>query len=840
MSTARPFAYNPSPNAVIAGTEQVGDLAVGTPTSGFTTNPQFWNGPDEDLGYVIAYPVSGNTHPTPIFGVFASVGFAGTKNMTNPFNASTFLELVNSDAPSPPGPFTSATDASIFLTANGYWNSYQIPTYTTFLTDLNGYATDTLACLSGTTDTNKYLTSGTTQPTVGQFVYNDTSLTSPYNGGNTWHVMANVYNNWAVNIGIAGAIAQVTNCTSIPTPTPTVTSTSTPTPTSVTPTPSVTNTQTPTNTETPTQTPTQTSGLYTVGQAVLGGVIGYIYGGGSTGTSGIVVNTTNISNTAAWGCQGTSIETSAAIGMGDANTIAIMAGCATAGIAARLCGDLVEGGYSDWYLPSKDELEELYLNRVAIGVMPGGYYWSSTQQGPDYAWVKNFADATDNLVLKSAGAPVRAVRTFGTPLTPTPTPTNTATPTNTPTVTETPTNTPTETPSVTPTNTETPTETPTPEPTTTPTNTETPTPTPEPTTTPTNTETPTNTPTETPTNTPTPSVTPIPVTGYGFNLVATPYNPPTISGTSIINNVAPINSGDTNPNVFANGAPNPQGFYFNPIDNTGVDRTNYFSGFTGQSITITFNQTGSTSIYSGDTNSLQTWSSSGVTGFVFGEGITSGPSGLTGNAILIQSATTQWTIGVPVYVSVEINNPITPTPTNTNTQTPTPTGTPAETPTNTPTNTETPTPTPTGTPSVTPTNTETPTPTVTESPTPTPTPIPTFTIINNSTGDRTVTSLFGNGPWNLNNGSYPILAGQSANGFTHPSLTALGLDQLIIGFGGSNAININITKNGSPYTASSTPASTNMTASQINYFVNAPADVILENDIIVITITNTA
>jgi hypothetical protein len=93
--------------------------------------------------------------------------------------------------------------------------------------------------------------------------------------------------------------------------------------------------------------------------------------------------------------------------------------------------------------------------------------------------------------------------------------------------------------------------------------------------------TPTNT--ETPTNTPTPSVTPIPVTGYGFNLVATPYNPPTISGTSIINNVAPINSGDTNPNVFANGAPNPQGFYFNPIDNTGVDRTNYFSGFTGQS-----------------------------------------------------------------------------------------------------------------------------------------------------------------------------------------------------------------------------------------------------------------
>ena len=67
MSTARPFAYNPPPNAVIAGTEQVGSLAIGTPTSGFTNNPQFWNGPDEELGYVIAKPISGNTQPTPLF-----------------------------------------------------------------------------------------------------------------------------------------------------------------------------------------------------------------------------------------------------------------------------------------------------------------------------------------------------------------------------------------------------------------------------------------------------------------------------------------------------------------------------------------------------------------------------------------------------------------------------------------------------------------------------------------------------------------------------------------------------------------------------------------------------
>ena len=65
MPTARPFAYNPG--SPIAGTEQVGSLAVGAPTTGFTNNPQFWNGPDEELGYVIAKPISGNTQPTPLF-----------------------------------------------------------------------------------------------------------------------------------------------------------------------------------------------------------------------------------------------------------------------------------------------------------------------------------------------------------------------------------------------------------------------------------------------------------------------------------------------------------------------------------------------------------------------------------------------------------------------------------------------------------------------------------------------------------------------------------------------------------------------------------------------------
>jgi hypothetical protein len=64
MATARPFAYNIGSS--IPGTEQLGDLSIGYPISGFTDTPQYWNGPDEELGYVIAAPVSGNTQPTPL------------------------------------------------------------------------------------------------------------------------------------------------------------------------------------------------------------------------------------------------------------------------------------------------------------------------------------------------------------------------------------------------------------------------------------------------------------------------------------------------------------------------------------------------------------------------------------------------------------------------------------------------------------------------------------------------------------------------------------------------------------------------------------------------------
>lgn len=115
MATARPFAYNTG--STIPGTQQLGDLSIGYPISGFTNNPQYWNGPDEELGYVIAQSVSGNTQPTPLSGVTASVGFFRSPLLTE----SSFVQYTNSLFGQN---FTDGVEAKTWLNDNGYWTSY--------------------------------------------------------------------------------------------------------------------------------------------------------------------------------------------------------------------------------------------------------------------------------------------------------------------------------------------------------------------------------------------------------------------------------------------------------------------------------------------------------------------------------------------------------------------------------------------------------------------------------------------------------------------------------------------------------------------------------------------
>jgi hypothetical protein len=131
------------------------------------------------------------------------------------------------------------------------------------------------------------------------------------------------------------------------------------------------------------------------------------------------------------GSYDTTGATATAIGTGSANTTAIIAvqGAVETSYAAGLARAYSGGGYDDWFLPSKDELNEMYTNKATINTTAsanGGsdfatsstsYYWSSTEisymEGDDEdAWVQNFYDGVQYGTYKYNTDGVRAVRAF--------------------------------------------------------------------------------------------------------------------------------------------------------------------------------------------------------------------------------------------------------------------------------------------------------------------------------------------------------------------------------------------------------------------------------------------
>ena len=165
-----------------------------------------------------------------------------------------------------------------------------------------------------------------------------------------------------------------------------------------------------------------------IGVTYQGGIVFYIFQQGDAGyvagqVNGLIAAPSDQSSGAEWGCYGSLISGAdgTAIGTGNQNTIDIEAGCTTPGIAADICANLTLGGYSDWFLPSKDELHQMYLNigqgnALGLGNI-GGFanasYWSSTEVDGGNAWRQSFSSGWQTPYDgKYANYRFRAVRAF--------------------------------------------------------------------------------------------------------------------------------------------------------------------------------------------------------------------------------------------------------------------------------------------------------------------------------------------------------------------------------------------------------------------------------------------
>uniref|UniRef100_UPI00404837EF Lcl C-terminal domain-containing protein n=2 Tax=Flavobacterium sp. TaxID=239 RepID=UPI00404837EF len=152
-----------------------------------------------------------------------------------------------------------------------------------------------------------------------------------------------------------------------------------------------------------------------LGQDTLGGIVFYIYIGSDGNQHGLIVNKNE--STAQWQSSGTTTYATRSWD-GVYNT-----GLMTSSPASTYVNGLTDGGFTDWYLPSIDELSILWHNRFHANnaLNAGGftllsntaYYWSSTEYSAPNAFIFIFTNGNaDYFVDKANTFSVRAVRAF--------------------------------------------------------------------------------------------------------------------------------------------------------------------------------------------------------------------------------------------------------------------------------------------------------------------------------------------------------------------------------------------------------------------------------------------
>ncbi|MFA6260572.1 MAG: DUF1566 domain-containing protein [Bacteroidia bacterium] len=166
-----------------------------------------------------------------------------------------------------------------------------------------------------------------------------------------------------------------------------------------------------------------------IGESFGGGIVFYVY---DNGLHGLIAATAN--QTSEVYCKPDSIPfttngTRDGIGAGKFNTERIIASQMLAVVvyqltyphqaapspnntAANVCANYQGGGFGDWYLPSKYELNLMYLNKQVVPGMLYEFYWSSTEYSHQYAWVQGFYAGVQEKHDKSMNKYIRAIRAF--------------------------------------------------------------------------------------------------------------------------------------------------------------------------------------------------------------------------------------------------------------------------------------------------------------------------------------------------------------------------------------------------------------------------------------------
>jgi hypothetical protein len=160
------------------------------------------------------------------------------------------------------------------------------------------------------------------------------------------------------------------------------------------------------------------------GKMYAGGLIFLLYPGAEIGLVAAppLWYGNNPDPSAPYGCYITDIPGAegTAIGTGTQNTIDIEASCQENGIAADLCANLVLNGFNDWFLPSKDELNEMYLKigqgatgpNQNIAGFANNIYWSSSEFSLFEAWLQVFTNGLQGGIEKDIYNLIRPVRGF--------------------------------------------------------------------------------------------------------------------------------------------------------------------------------------------------------------------------------------------------------------------------------------------------------------------------------------------------------------------------------------------------------------------------------------------